>query len=79
MPHPPPSDNVKISAMPLGCSACRADRINVFSVAEGDNSEITQFGDMDFTNGREMASAEFRQMRLNLIADKALRALRAEH
>ena len=22
--HPPPSDKVKLSAMPLGCSACRA-------------------------------------------------------
>ena len=37
--HPPPSANVKLSAMPLGCSACRADRINQFSVAEVDDTE----------------------------------------
>ena len=32
--HPPPSENAKLSMMPLGCSVCRADRIDKTNVAK---------------------------------------------
>ena len=77
--HPPPSANVKLSAMPLGCSACRADRINQFSVAEVDDTEERKWtGWQEYIRDRQSHDPEFRQMRLNAIAEKALRALNAE-
>ena len=53
VPHPPASNNPRMSAFPLGCSICRAENLKSVIGTEayfGDMDEVKVVGDFDLEN-----------------------------